>query len=134
MDAHYNNADAPADDISLAGEVAPEQASLTDDIFALLDDGRNLVEAEIQFQKTRAAFALDRGKSGAIYGVAAFALVHLGLVALVVGAVIGLSPVIGAFAATALVVAILALCGMLLAFVAKRRFARLAAAYRDTRS
>ena len=134
MNIQDPNIDASVDDLSSADDIAPEAPSLTDDVIALLDDGRNLVEAEIQFQKTRAAFAVDRGKSGALYGVAAFALLHLALVALVVGAVIGLTPVIGALAATALVVGMLVCFGVILALAAKRRFARLASAYRETRS
>lgn len=107
--------------------------SLTDDIVALLDDGRTMVEAEIQFQRTRAAFALDRGRAGAFYGVAAFALIHLALVAFVVGLVIALSPMIGPWAATAGVVGVLLVAGLVLAIMARRRFARLAQAYSETR-
>ncbi|MGN3973248.1 phage holin family protein [Tsuneonella sp. SYSU-LHT278] len=107
--------------------------SLTDDIVALLDDGRTMVEAEIQFQRTRAAFALDRGRAGAFYGVVAFALIHLALVALVVGLVIALSPIIGPWAATAGVVGVLIVAGLVLAMMARRRFARLARAYSETR-
>ncbi|MFN6933923.1 MAG: phage holin family protein [Tsuneonella sp.] len=106
---------------------------MTDDVVALLDDGRTLVEAEIQFQKTRAAFAFDRGKSGAAYGIVAFALLHLALVALVVGAVIALTPLISAWGATAVVVGVLVVLGGFFGIVAKRKFARLAAVYAETR-
>ncbi len=121
------------DEAPSEGAPVPEQGSLTDDILALLDDGRTMVDAEIQFQKTRAAFALDRGRSGALYGIAAFGLIHLALVALVVGLVIALTPVIGPWGATAVVVGIVALAGVLLATAARRRFRRLAAAYSETR-
>ncbi|ANY20642.1 hypothetical protein A6F68_02140 [Tsuneonella dongtanensis] len=133
MNTHDPGFDASVDDLSSADAVAPQQQSLTDDVFALLDDGRTLVETEIQFQKTRAAFAFDRGKSGAAFGVVAFALFHLALVALVVGAVIALTPVIGAWGATAVVVGILVIAGLWFALAAKRKFARLAAAYAETR-
>lgn len=134
MNIQDPNIDASVDDLSSADDIVPEAPSLTEDVIALIDDGRTLLEAEIQFQKTRAAFAVDRGKSGAVFGIAAFALFHLALVALVVGAVIGLTPVVGALAATAVVVGLLLLVGIGLALAAKRRFARLAAAYRETRT
>ncbi len=122
-----------ADEAPSEGVPVPEQGSLTEDILALLDDGRTMVDAEIQFQKTRAAFALDRGRSGALYGVAALGLIHLALVALVVGLVIALTPLIGPWGATAIVVAVLGIAGVFLALAAKRRFRRLATAYSETR-
>lgn len=120
-----------------SGELDPPasvERSLTDDLVALLDDGKTYVEAEVQYQKTRAAFAFDRGRTGAFYGIVAFALLHLALVALVVGSVIALMPVIGPWAATAVVVGILILAGAAFGLAAKRRFARLVEAYRDTKA
>lgn len=133
MNSHDPNFDASVDDISPTGASIPDTRSLTDDVVALLDDGRTLVETEIQFQKTRAAFAFDRGKSGAAYGIVAFALLHLALVALVVGAVIALTPLISAWGATAVVVGALVVLGGLFGLAAKRKFARLAAVYAETR-
>lgn len=112
---------------------AAKSRSLTDDLIALVDDGKTYLETEVQFQKTRAAFALDRGRSGAIYAVIALTLVWLALVALVVGLVIALTPEIGPWAATALVVVVLAAGAAFFGWRAKQRFARLAAAYRGSR-
>lgn len=130
----------PVDSGEMGGELpeqldppASRERSLTDDLVAMLDDGKTYVEAEVQYQKTRAAFALDRGKAGAFYGVIAFALLHLALVALVVGSVIALIPAIGAWAATALVTGLLVVAGGAFAWRAKKRFDRLAEAYRETR-
>ena len=133
MHTHDPDFDASVDDLSSADDVVPETSSLTDDIVALLDDGRTMVEAEVQYQKTRAAFAFDRGRAGALYGVIAFALIHLALVALVVGAVFALAPVIGPWGSTAVVVGILLVVGGLFALAARRRFARMASAYAETR-
>lgn len=133
MNTYDPDFDASVDDPSSTDAASPALGSLTDDVVAMLDDGRTLLEAEIQFQKTRAAFAFDRGKAGAIYGVAAFALIHLALVALVIGALIGLTPVIGAWAATAVVAGALLIAGAFLALAARRKFARLAAVYSETR-
>lgn len=84
-------------------------SSLIDDVAALVEDGRNLFEAEIAFQKTRLAFAANRSKSAVLAGIGALAFLHLALIALVVGLVIALAPVVSAWGATAIVV------GMLLA-------------------
>ncbi len=105
--------------------------SLGDDVMALIDDGKTYLEAELQFQKSRATFAADRGRSGAIYGLAAVLLVHLALIALAVGTVIALAPVIGAWASTALVVGLLLVLGGLLGLAAKRRFAQLSSAFSE---
>ncbi|MCH2488193.1 MAG: hypothetical protein MK010_10690, partial [Erythrobacter sp.] len=42
--------------------------SLTDDIFALFDDGKTYVEAEIAFQKSRSSFVANRAKLAVAYG------------------------------------------------------------------
>lgn len=107
--------------------------SLTDDLAAIIDDGRTYVEAEMAFQKSRLAFAADRGKSGALYGVCAFAVLHLALVAMVFGAIIALTPLLTAWGATALVVALLVVSGVVLAMQARKRFSRLIEAYAETR-
>jgi hypothetical protein len=129
----------PAIDSSVVAEAsadvtAPDDRSLTDDIMALVDDGKTYVEAELQYQKSRAAAGLAQGRSGAGYGLVAAALLHLALVALVVGSVFALAPAIGAWAATAVVVGLLILAGMGFALAAKRRFARLAAIFGEPKA
>lgn len=123
----------PAGEESLVGEPAPAPASLSEDIAALLEDGRTYVEAEIQFQKSRAGFVADRAKAGAVYGLAALAVLHLALVALVVGCVLALAPLIGPLGATGAVVGVLALAAIILALAARKRVARLFAAFGDGR-
>lgn len=85
---------------------APPESSLIDDLTALADDGKTLFEAEIGFQKTRLAFAANRSKTAVLFGLMAIGFLHLALIALVVGAVIGLTPYLTAFGATAAVVGI----------------------------
>jgi Flp pilus assembly protein TadB len=119
------------------GDASPDpsvvaEPSLIDDVKALVDDGKTYLEAELEFQKSRAAFAVDRGKSGAVYGVAAAAVLHLALVALVVGAIFALTPLISAWGATAVVVGVLLVAGVLLALAAKRRFTRLSKVMRES--
>jgi len=112
-----------------AGAGASADVSLADDIKALIEDGKTYVEAELQFQKSRAAFIADRGRSGAIYGVAALLLVHLALVALAIGLIIALTPLITAWGATAVVVGALLVAGLILGLAAKKRFAGMSSAF-----
>ncbi|HSM53171.1 MAG TPA: phage holin family protein [Erythrobacter sp.] len=88
------------------GQAQPD-GSLVDDVAALVQDGRNFVEAEIAFQKTRLAFAANRSKSAVVSGLFALAFIHLALIALVVGLVIALTPLVSALGATAIVVGLL---------------------------
>ena len=90
-----------------------------EDIDALIADGKTYLEAEFTYQKTRAGFAANRLKWTAIYGAAAFGLLHLALIALTVGVVIALVPLVGPWTATALVVATLLLGALV--FVLKLR-------------
>lgn len=110
---------------------APDH-SLTDDIRALIDDGKTYVEAELQFQKSRAAFVADRGRSGAIFAVGALLLLHLALITLAVGAVYALAPAIGRWGATGAVVGVLVIGGVILGLTAKRRFRALSTAFGGT--
>jgi hypothetical protein len=111
--------------------VEAAEPSLVDVVKAHDEHGKTYVEAEQQYQKSRAAFVADRARSGAIYGVAAAAILHLALIALVVGLILGLAPLITAWGATAVVVAVLLIVGALLGLAATRRFARLRSAMRE---
>ncbi|WP_232843908.1 phage holin family protein [Allopontixanthobacter sediminis] len=129
MPEHREDAAGTLDDF--ADETVASHASLSDDIVALIDDGKTYIEAELAFQKTRLAFAADRGKSGIMYGICAFAVVHLALIALVVGLIFALSPLLTAWGATAVVAGVLLVAGAILGIKAKNRFARLAEAYKE---
>lgn len=77
--------------------------SLVDDLRHLIDDSKTLVEAELAYQKSRAAVA-GVGIKGVVASIAlAVALIVFALVALTVGLVIGLTPWLGALGATAAV-------------------------------
>ncbi|MGN6500730.1 MAG: phage holin family protein [Tsuneonella sp.] len=116
-------------------ELAPPDAaerSLSDDLTALFDDGKTYFEAELQFQKTRASFALTEGRQGAVFGVVAVIVLHLALVALVVGALIALGSEIGPWGATAIVVGVLIVVAVVFGVLAKRHFAKLARAFAES--
>lgn len=93
---------------------SPSGPSLVDDVAALVSDSRNFVQAEVEFQKTRLAFAANRSKSAVLSGLFALAFIHLALIALVVGLVIALTPHVTAWGATAIVVGLLLLGAFIL--------------------
>ncbi len=104
----------------------PAERSLIGDLRLLATDARTLAEAEIAYQKSRAQ--VFGGGIGKIVGLGALALLLAGLalVALVVGLLIALTPVLTAWGATAAVVAGLILLALLVALWAKAAWGRLA--------
>ena len=110
----------------------PGLGSLADDVTALFEDGKTYVEAEIAFQKTRASYAGEKTRQGVVYGLAALAFLHLALIALVVGLIIALTPILTAFGATALVTGVLLLGVVIFARVAMRRFQALGDAFKGS--
>ncbi len=122
----------PSDDPPLAegegvlgGDLEGEARSLLDDVQALIDDGKTYLEAELGFQKTRAAFVADRAKSTMVYGALAALLAFLALIGLTVGAIIALTPLLTAWGASALVVAVLLLAAALAVRAAARTWSGL---------
>lgn len=102
----------------------PVTRSLVGDLRQLVEDGRTLLEAELAYQKSRALVAGEAAKGVAGWGALALALVFFALMALVLGLVLALTPLLGAFGATAAVVlgvlAAAALCG----WIAAKRWER----------
>lgn len=84
-----------------------DEPSLMADLDALVGDAKTYLEAEFAYQKSRAGFTANRLKWSVAYGAAAFALLHLALIALTVGLVFALSPITGPWIATGIVVALL---------------------------
>ncbi len=118
----------PSDDAPLAegqGVLEGEERSLLDDVHALIDDGKTYLEAELSFQKTRAAFVADRAKSTMVFGMVAALLGFLALVGLTVGSIIALTPLLTAWGASALVVAILLAAAALAVRAAARKWSSL---------
>lgn len=96
--------------------------SLMADLDALIADGKTYLHAEVAYQKSRAGFAANRLKWTALYGAAAFGLIHLAGIALTVGAVIALAPIVGPWAATAIVVIALILSAVFFILRLRRKF------------
>jgi uncharacterized membrane protein YqjE len=116
------------DDAVFDPEGAGELRSLREDVEALIDDGKTYLEAELIYQKTRAAFVADRAKDAALFAVLAAAFGVLALIGLTVGLIIALTPLMTAWGASALVVALLLIGAGLSLRAASRRWARLMAA------
>jgi hypothetical protein len=93
--------DTQADD-DLAG-----LSALKDDLTALVDDARTYAAAEIAFQKTRAGLAGKKAARAVVWLVLALAFLNLALIALAVGAVIALAPLVTIWGAIGIVVGVL---------------------------
>ncbi|MDA7787858.1 phage holin family protein [Sphingomonadaceae bacterium] len=104
--------------------------SLSEDILALIEDGRTYAEAEAAFQKTRLAYAASSVGRGMLFILAAFAFFHLALIGLVVGAIFALAPLLTMWGAIGVVVGVLIIGGCVLAVVAKSRFRNMSNSFR----
>ena len=92
----------------------------------LVTDGRTLLEAELAYQKSRAALAGRTAKSMAGWIALALSLVFFALMALVMGLILILTPLIGALGAMLAVVAALLIAAGLSGWVAARRWQAMA--------
>lgn len=102
---------APLDELS-QNSAHPDDDSdafstLRDDVTALIDDARTYAEAEIAFQKTRAGLAGKATGRAIVLLVLALVLLHIAVIALAVGAVIALAPLVTIWGAIAIVVGVL---------------------------
>ncbi|MBX7540775.1 phage holin family protein [Qipengyuania sphaerica] len=105
--------------------------SLTDDLAALFEDGKTYAEAEVAFQKSRAAYTANRLKGAIAFGLGAFGVFHLALIALTVGVVIALVPLVGPWAATAIVTLALIVAGVVLLNLLKGKIDDIRDAFSD---
>ncbi|MCY1671543.1 phage holin family protein [Novosphingobium sp. SL115] len=77
----------------------PPDSSLGDAVRALIEDGQTLVEAEIAYRKAQAGYGLGQGKTIALLLVLALGFGFFTLLALVVGLLLALTPLIGVWGA-----------------------------------
>jgi hypothetical protein len=131
---------SPADSPSqLEGDPAdaPSQADLSrsvlEDVEELLVDARTWFDAEVTYQKTRAGFVGSSLKFAFAFGIGALIAVLLLLVALTVGLLIALTPLVTAWGATAIVVVSLGLVAILLMRAASNRWRELMGAIRENK-
>lgn len=78
--------------------------SLTDELAALIDDGRTYAKAELAFQKARARLAGRSVGMALALAIVAIILLHIAFLALAVGMVMALAPLVTIWGAIAVVV------------------------------
>lgn len=103
----------------------PAERSLVDDLRQLAGDTRDFAQAEIAYQQSRAKVVGGSVGGIAARAVVAAALLFFAVMALVVGAVIALTPVLTAWGATGAVVVVLGVAALVLALSARARWQRL---------
>jgi hypothetical protein len=105
-------------------DTAPEDPGLVADMRLLADNARSFAQAELAYQKARAAYAGQAARAIAVLGLVAAVLVFFAAMAAVMGAVIALGTVLSPWIAMAAVtfglLALAALCAGFAAIKAKR--------------
>lgn len=112
---------------------AAEDRSLIDDVEVLIEDGKTYLEAELNYQKTRALFAGDRAKGVALYGLIGFVFTWMALIGLTIGLIFALTPTLGGWGATAVVVVAWLLVAGLALRAAAGHWRELIASFEDPR-
>lgn len=95
--------------------------SIVDEVAILIDDAKTYAEAEIAFQKTRASVAGKNIGMAVVWAIVAIITLHIACLALAVGLVIALQPLVTIWGAIAIVVGVLLLATLLLARTALKR-------------
>lgn len=80
-----------------------ERITLSEDLRLLADEAKELAQAEFAFQKARAAYAGAQSKAIGGLVIVALVVVFFAVMALVVGTVIALGPILGPWGAMAAV-------------------------------
>jgi 4-amino-4-deoxy-L-arabinose transferase-like glycosyltransferase len=117
--------DEDSETLSDQGEVLRERPTLEDDLRQMIGDARGWAEAELVWQKARALFAGKQIGVIALLGLLALVLVFFSLMALVLGLVLALTPMLGAWGAMAAVTGGLLLAAALAALLAALRARRM---------
>jgi hypothetical protein len=101
---------------------AAARRSLIDELRQMIGEARIYAEAEAKYQKARVGYGARSIKSIIIYGALGAALVFFSLMALTLGLVLALTPLLSALGATAAVVLTLLLAAFVCAKLAMSRF------------
>ncbi|TCM21993.1 putative superfamily III holin-X [Novosphingobium sp. PhB165] len=111
-------------DTSLRYDSDIEDISLAQDLKLLAEEARTLAQAELAFQKTRAAYVGAEARTIALFGVLAAVVVFFALMALVFGLVLSLASVLGPWLATAVATLALLVIAAILGLSARGRVKR----------
>lgn len=107
------------------------QRSLRDDIATLTAAGRELAQAELAYQKARTAFVGKTARNVAVASGMALALVFFALMALVLGLILTLAPILTPLGATAAIVAGLLIAATLCAMLVRSSLQRMMSVLRE---
>jgi hypothetical protein len=120
--------DAAGEPPVLAEEEPSSDESLVRDVRALGDDLRTAIEAEVAFQSARAGYVAGEVRGIALRFAVAALFALIALVALAVGVLIALTPLVGGWLATAIVVGALLAGAAVFALAGRGKVRRLTAA------
>jgi uncharacterized membrane protein YqjE len=96
--------------------------SLVEDVVHLVEDGKNYLDAELQYQKSRVGVVGSGARKAAIFASFGFAFALLALLAMTVGLLLALSPLIGQWLAMLVVTLGLLACAGSCAFAARGKW------------
>lgn len=99
--------------------------SLAQELRQLANEAKSVAQTELAFQKSRAAYAGAETKTIALLFGVALVIAFFALMALVVGVVIALGPILGPWGAMAAVTIVLLIAAGLCAFTAMGRLSRM---------
>ncbi|MGF7152807.1 putative membrane protein YqjE [Novosphingobium gossypii] len=95
------------------------------DLRLLADEAKTLAQAELAFQRSRAAYVGAETRTIALLAIIAVVLVFFAFMAFVVGTVIALGPLLGLWGAMATVTVVLLAAAVLGALNARSRLRRM---------
>ena len=111
-----------------------EGLSFAEDLRQLADEAKALAQAELAFQKSRAAYAGAESKGIALLLALAAVLVFFAVMALVTGTIIALGPVLGLWSAMAAVTLGLLLAAGLCGWSARSKAKRMMTVISDEKN
>lgn len=122
-------AEEPVTDDDPATEPPVETGSVTDELQALVSDGRTYVEAELAFQKSRAGVVGKFGAKTAVYAILALFFLQIAFIGLIVGIILILIEPLGVIWATVTGVIGALVLVALFGLLAKSQASRIAKAF-----
>lgn len=108
-----------------------EDLSLVEDVRLLIGEARTFAQAEVAYQKTRAAYVGAQTKAIAVLGLGAAVLVVFAVMALVLGAVIAVGTLIGPWLAMIVVPLVILIVAAVMGISARNRSKRMLALVLD---
>ncbi len=123
--------DAREDAPAAPGDGADAPSTLLADVEDLIGDAQTWFDAELGYQKVRAAFVGANLKQALALGIAAVLLLVVAVMGLTFGLVLALTPLVSAWGATAIVVGLLLLGALLSTLGARKAWGALMGAIRE---